>query len=330
MTITGATLFTGGGGADIGMKLAGINPLWGIEYDSDIAEVARTNGIPVTVADLLTCDPSQFSPVDVLHTSSPCTSFSIAKTGASESGVDKDLAHKVARFITTLLPRVFTLENVGEYRKSESWNIIRNALYGAGYWLDISRVNFADFGVPQTRKRMIVRAIRGSFVPYLPPAQQWAGWYQAVEDLIPTFEPTKFAPWQIARLPKVLTAPFLMSAGGNTNFGEAEAGRGCLSGNGTPKAFVVDGAGNNNCTTVTWRTDEQPIYTMTASMHKRPTRASIHGRVVKLTPRALARFQTFPDSYKLPASNELACKVIGNACPVTGMQAIFSQLLGVI
>ena len=38
-------------------------------------------------------------------------------------------------------------------------------------------------------------------------------------------------------------------------------------------------------------------------------------RVVKMTPRALARFQSFPDWYKLPEKISLACKIIGNACP---------------
>lgn len=33
--MTGATMFTGFGGADLGMKAAGIEMLWGIEYDDN-------------------------------------------------------------------------------------------------------------------------------------------------------------------------------------------------------------------------------------------------------------------------------------------------------
>jgi site-specific DNA-cytosine methylase len=41
------------------------------------------------------------------------------------------------------------------------------------------------------------------------------------------------------------------------------------------------------------------------------------GRVVRMTPRALARFQSIPDSYILPDNNKLACTVIGNGvCPL--------------
>ena len=59
---------------------------------------------------------------------------------------------------------------------------------------------------------------------------------------------------------------------------------------------------------------------------KRPTRAFDGGRVVTMTPRALARFQSFPDSYVLPDSKTLAAKIIGNAvCPL-GYQRIAEGL----
>jgi len=81
MTITGATLFTGGGGVDIGMRMAGIEPLWGIEYDADICAVAEMNDVPVTCMDLLDADPHDFQPVDVLHASPPCFPDSYQLTG---------------------------------------------------------------------------------------------------------------------------------------------------------------------------------------------------------------------------------------------------------
>ena len=40
-----------------------------------------------------------------------------------------------------------------------------------------------------------------------------------------------------------------------------------------------------------------------------------HGRVVAMTPRAIARFQTFPDWYELPEEKRLATRGIGNAVP---------------
>jgi site-specific DNA-cytosine methylase len=51
------------------------------------------------------------------------------------------------------------------------------------------------------------------------------------------------------------------------------------------------------------------------------------GRWVRMTPRALARFQSVPDSYVLPERAALACRVIGNGVPVKLAQAITKSLI---
>ena len=38
------TLFSGGEGVGVGAKAAGLQHLWGVEWDDDIASVARLNG----------------------------------------------------------------------------------------------------------------------------------------------------------------------------------------------------------------------------------------------------------------------------------------------
>ena len=48
------------------------------------------------------------------------------------------------------------------------------------------------------------------------------------------------------------------------------------------------------------------------------------GRVVRMTPRCLARFQSFPDEYELP-SQGLAGKVIGMAVPPLMCQRIVER-----
>jgi site-specific DNA-cytosine methylase len=63
-----------------------------------------------------------------------------------------------------------------------------------------------------------------------------------------------------------------------------------------------------------------------ASDYKRPYRAYTGYRVVKMTTRCLARFQSFPDSYVLPRSG-IAAKIIGNAVPPLLYQKIIEQLV---
>ena len=211
----GGTLFSGGGGFCLGMVAAGVDHAWGIEYDDKIAQVARDNGLATITADILQCNPAHFEPVDFLHASPPCPNFSNAKANAEETDNDKALAAKVCEFITELLPRVFTLENVYQYRNSQSWETIARTLLTHGYSLNYWHVNMANYGVPQTRQRMIAIARRDGMTPMLPPAthdekpqaqlfgakRPWVGWYEAIDDLIPTLPDSEFAKWQLERLP---------------------------------------------------------------------------------------------------------------------------------
>jgi len=68
----------------------------------------------------------------------------------------------------------------------------------------------------------------------------------------------------------------------------------------------------------TVRDEDDPAMTITASARYRPTAtplAGVNGRVVKMSPRCMARFQSFPDSYLLPEKTSLAVRGIGNAVP---------------
>lgn len=333
-------LFGGFGGVEIGMMSAGVMPVWSIEYDPQIAAVAQGNlKHKVIVADVLDVAPYTVESVDILHASPPCPNFSQAKANGKEAALDIALATKIAQFVKILKPRIFTLENVRMYRKSQSWQIIRDALYEAGYWMDVANVNTADLGVPQTRKRMIVRAIQGCMVPYLPEPEPWQGWYQAIEDLIPDLPDSQFAPWQVARLPDELKTFLLMTGNTNTYDFDCHPGKGALTvhqpantvTSQIPKALIVGGQyqtpNNGNDRVVQNKTPDSPIWTITANEHG-DTRAWLsQGRIVAMTPRALARFQSFPDWHSLPDSNTLACRGIGNAYPPLAYQKIIAGLV---
>jgi len=336
-----ATLFSGGEGVGVGAQAAGFRHLWGIEINDTIAQVARDNGFYVVTADVTQANPADFERPDVLHASPPCPSFSCAKQGRQETGRDIALAQATARFIEELRPRFFTLENVYMYRKSASWQIIASALDQLGYWYDLAHVNAADFGVPQTRKRMIVRATLGQMVPPLPPPGPWIGWYQAIEDLLPGLPDSKFANWQLKRMPVELRESLSVDSAG---FPDADGVRVPVMRKADQpintivanferrpmRAFLATGqygqpAGTpgRTCQTVS---NERPSPTVTAST-KGDWRSAVHGRVVRMTPRCLARFQAFPDEYKLPDSATLATRVIGNAVPPLLYQKLISQLL---
>lgn len=311
VAMKGATIFSGGELVGVGMIQAGLEHRWGIEIDNDIASVARANGFNVITGDVLEVNPATMEPVDYLHASPVCTNASVANQGAGEDSLDMAAGHKTAEFIDVMRPHIFTLENVYQYRNFEAFGVIRAALERNGYMYDFANVNAADFGVPQSRRRLILRAVLGALLPPLPPPVPWVGWYEAIEDLVPSLPETQFAPWQLKRLPAMDAAEpvFTVTAGGNI------------------RAFVVSGGqsdyNDGDAAFVTSRNDNEPAFTVTAGEVKRPTRAWLaQGRVVKMSPRALARFQSIPDSYLLPEKASLACKIIGNAVPPLLMRKI--------
>jgi len=336
--LTFATLFSGGEGAGVGARAAGLRHIWGIEYDDEIAQVARANGFDVLTAGVQDVNPDDFQRPDVLHASPPCLNFSSAKVGAEESDCDVVLARRVAEFVERLRPAVFTLENVYMYRKSASWEMIRETLSRCGYWMDLAHVNAADFGVAQIRKRMMVRAMYGQMVPYLPRPRPWRGWYDAIKDLIPGLPESNFARWQMERLPRTLSQTVLVSQGISRDHTGQEYGITMRRANEPSftitansnmngmRAFVVDGGNAGRQPTV--RMDDEPIFTIDAMRPtKHPRIAYIQpGRVVRMNVRALARFQSFPDDYALPDRSTLAGRVIGNAVPPLLYRRIIEQL----
>ena len=336
---TAATLFSGGGGADIGFSRAGLDVRWGIEKDEAIARVARENGLPVQVGDVTEADPGSFEAVDVLHASPPCPNFSVAKTDGEETDEDVSLARGTVRFVRAVEPTLFTLENVWGYRKSESWRLIREALQNEGYRWNAWKLCAADYGVPQTRRRMVVAARKGGPRLTRPPASHaeeptrggffgeslsaWVGWHEAIADLIPGLPETELADWQKDRLPDELLETTIVDTQPNAR-GQCRRGSeptktvAADPSGGVPRAVLVPGG---NASSFVTREQDEPSRTVGSAQRScNRSRALLSRRVVQMTPRCLARFQSFPDWYELPESKSLACRLIGNAVPPLAMR----------
>jgi DNA (cytosine-5)-methyltransferase 1 len=201
VNLTSADLFSGAGGVAQGMKQAGFTHAWGLEFDSAIAEIYRANHGQVYVQNILDADPMKFEKVDLLHASPVCKSFSTANAKKGEKQLDIDCAIKTAEFIQVLQPPTFTLENVQAYGKSKAFNIILEMLYSQGYWVNYQVFNAADFSVPQSRRRLILIAVKSGFIPSLPPKEKHIGWYEAIVDKVHDLPDSDLAPWQWKALP---------------------------------------------------------------------------------------------------------------------------------
>lgn len=274
MSRTFLSLFSGGELVGVGAKAAGYKHIGGVEIDPKIAAVAQRNGFDVTVADILDVSPDIFDRPDLLHASPVCTNASIANPKATESENDIATAEKVVEFIHYFKPRFVTIENVMGYRKFVGFKKIITALADCGYMYDVQTLNAADFGVPQTRRRLFVRAVRDGFVPFLPPSVKWVGWYEAIEDLLDDLPDSQFANWQLARLPLEVQTSMI----GQQMYGETvqNAPRNkpafTITANSNQvanRAFLFAGAGNTNMKEamsgkgVRW--DDEPAHTIAAA-----------------------------------------------------------------
>jgi len=255
---TFASLFTGAGLADVGAMLAGYRLIWGVELNPATAAVAAYNlGHPVHVASVIGFDWASVERPDHLHMSPPCQDFSVAKRkvkGATANPND-DLSNACIEALKALQPNSCTLENVEAYRKAPGFQRIVDHLWGAGYWVHSGVLNSADFSVPQTRRRLMLRAVRGAMPAPLPEPTPWVGWYEAIEDLIPTLPETQFAQWQLDRLPELTVM---------TNTGDCPGN--------LPRAYLVEAMNASRNSTVrdidapaiTVITDHKPSHQLSA------------------------------------------------------------------
>ena len=158
----------------------------------------------------------------------------------------------------------------------------------------------------------------------------WRGWYDALADLLPMMPDSEFAPWQLQKMPAIYRS--MLVSGGNA---DPDSGAPTVRPAHQPsftvtqnasriRAFLVSGGNSNSATgECTTRDGECPAFTITASADKVVHRAWLEsGRVVRITPRALARLQSFSDTYVLPHQTELACRLIGNAVPPLAMEQL--------
>lgn len=246
---TCATLCSGGGLADVGLKQAGLRPIWAVEYDPAIAAVyQRNHGLHVLIRSIVAVDWRWLARPWLLWASPPCPNFSVAKTGRGETELDLLLADAVASAIRILRPAAFVLENVRGYAVSESYRRIRAALDEGDYWSDARVVNAADLGVPQTRERLILRARNGGWMqpdrPW-PRPRRWRGWYEAIADLVPTLPASKFADWQLKRLPAELRESVLTMGAMDAPASKADRGV-ALAVTAEPAAAVTASATKRN------------------------------------------------------------------------------------
>ena len=158
-------VFCGAGGVSRGAQMAGLSVAWGFDHGPDQCETWSTN---FPYGKIYRCDVTTFlgAPrdvkVDILHLSPPCQPYSPANTRPNEAKnwTNIQTCFAIADLIEKCKPRLVIMENTsGLYDRSPEWfhPFVSLFLY-RDFDVRWSLVNMANFGVPQSRQRLIIIA----------------------------------------------------------------------------------------------------------------------------------------------------------------------------
>jgi DNA (cytosine-5)-methyltransferase 1 len=114
--------------------------------------------------DIILLDGSDYKDkVDLFVGGSPCQSFSSVGFQGGLEDARGTLFYEYARLVSEIKPRVFIYENVRNllnHDKGNTWKIIKAIFDSLGYKYKFCVLNAADYGIPQTRRRLFVVGFR--------------------------------------------------------------------------------------------------------------------------------------------------------------------------
>lgn len=159
-----ASLFAGAGGLDLGFIEAGHEIVWANDNFPDAVETYRKNiGNHIVCDDIEKIESRDIPDHDILVGGFPCQGFSMANAKRGVKDKRNKLYLQLLRVLKDKKPKYFLAENVKGILSLGGGKIFASILkdFGsAGYRVQYKVLNAADFGVPQTRQRVIILGVR--------------------------------------------------------------------------------------------------------------------------------------------------------------------------
>ncbi len=326
-------LFCGPGGIALGASQASVEQdgetfsichTWANDFDKDSCETYRYNIFPDSPQSVIRKDVRQLNfehleDIGALAFGFPCNDFSLIGEKKGMDGVYGPLYSYGVSALRYFKPKWFLAENVGGLRSANdgrAFQIILKELSSAGYVITPHLYRFEEYGVPQSRHRIIIIGIRSDIdIEFKVPAptslnyrtSQMAIEHPPIPVDAPNNELTKQSNQVIERLKYIRPGENVFTAT-------------------IPEHLKINVKGAKISQIYKRLDPDRPAYTVTGSggggthvYHWSENRA--------LTNRERARLQTFPDDYIFVGSKESVRKQIGMALPPQGAKAIFDAVL---
>lgn len=172
MTLRALSLFSGAGGLDVGVDLAGFKTVCSVECDPHCVSTLRQNASrkivwqvdvraldPIRVGDTLGLGPGDLS---LLHGGPPCQPFSQIGRKMGLSDPRGRLAFEMVRFAAALRPTAVLIEQVPKFLDAPAatgmtvLHVLQDEFGAIGYDVKVSVLDAVHYGVPQRRRRAIV------------------------------------------------------------------------------------------------------------------------------------------------------------------------------
>lgn len=192
-------LFCGIGGLSYGMKSAGLHILAGFDLDRTCKYAYETNtGGEFIYKNITEVTAKDISPryskesIRILAGCAPCQPFSSYAFKNKDKDPNKyDLLYEFGRLVNEVEPDIITMENVPSIRAFRLKPVLQDfisTLEKDGYhvWCDV--VYCPNYGIPQTRKRLVLLASRFGKVSLMPKTHT-ADKYVTVRDTIANLPP---------------------------------------------------------------------------------------------------------------------------------------------
>lgn len=161
------SLFSGGGGLDIGFESEGYKVVWANDNMENAVRTYKANiSENIICADINDIDIEKIPKADIVIGGPPCQSFSLAGKRHTEDARGR-LVWRYIDIIKHVMPRAFVFENVTgllSAKNKKGHKILPELIEtfkSIGYTVNYKVLNAADYGVPQRRKRVIIVGLLG-------------------------------------------------------------------------------------------------------------------------------------------------------------------------